>query len=124
MGGLANNRLHPPKEERSPFFPVQQFNQGSGFLLRPEMAGSLLPVAGAVFDERRKALGFSVAGGSSTVTVAFARSEDPGLVLPTVSFIGREREENSGALWRPHSGHKLRLKKTPPAPCLSPVGVR
>jgi hypothetical protein len=88
------------------------------------MAGPLLPVAEPVFDERRKALGFSVAVGPRAVTVTFARSEDPGLVLLTVPFIGRERGENRGALWRPHSGHKLGLKKTPPAPGLSPVGVR
>ena len=84
------------------------------------MAGSLPPVAGAVFDERRKALGFSVAVGSRAVTVAFARSEDPGLVLPTVPFIGRERGENSGALWRPHSGHKFGPEGRPPSPRSSP----
>jgi hypothetical protein len=123
VGGLANSRLHPPKEERSPFFPVQRSNHGPEFLLRPEMAGPLLPVAGPVFDERRKALGFSVAVGSRAVTVAFARSEDPGLVLLTIPFIGRERGENSGALWRPHSGHKLRLKKTLPAPGLASAAL-
>ncbi len=122
MGGLANSHLRPPKEERSPFFPVKRSNQGPEFLLRPEMAGSLLPVAVAVFDERRKALGFSVAGGSSADTVAFARSEGTKLVLLTAPFIGRESGENSGAVWRPHSGHKLKLKKTPPAPGLSPGG--
>ena len=125
MGGLANSRFHPPKEERSPFFPVQQFNQGPGFLLRPEMAGPLLPVAGPVFDERRKVLGFSGAVGSRAVTVAFARSEDPGLVLLTIPFIGRERGENSGALWRPHSGHKFEPRRAAPlSSVLSPFGAR
>jgi hypothetical protein len=95
-GGLANSRLlYPPKEERSPFFPIQRFNQGPVFLLRPEMAGSLLPVAGSVFDERRKALGFSVAVGSSAVTVAFARSEGPGLVLLTVHSLDENVERTA-----------------------------
>ena len=87
------------------------------------MAGSLPPVAGAVFDERRKVLGFSGAVGSRAVTVAFARSEDPGLVLLTVPFIGRERGENSGALWRPHSGHKFEPGRADPfSSVLSPNG--
>jgi hypothetical protein len=77
-------------------------------------------VAGSVFDERGKSLGFSVAGGSSADTVAPRQVKGPGLVLLTVPFIGRERGENSGAVWRPHSGHKLKLKKTPPAPGLPP----
>ena len=96
-----------------PILPRPAIQPRSRLPLRPEMAGPLLPVAGPVFDERRKALGFSVAVGSRAVTVAFARSEDPGLILLTVPFIGREREENRGAVWRTYSGHKLRQKNAP-----------
>jgi hypothetical protein len=120
VGGLANSRLHPPKEERSPFFPRPAIQPRSELPPPARNGWGSSFVAGSVFDERRKALGFSVAVGSSADTVAFARSEGPGLVLLTVPFIGRERGENSGALWRPHSGHKLKLKKTPPAPGLPP----
>jgi hypothetical protein len=101
----------PAIQPRSELPPPARNGWGSSF------------VAGSVFDERRKALGFSVAVGSSADTVAFARSEGPGLVLLTVPFIGRERGENSGAVWRPHSGHKLKLKKTPPAPGLATAAL-
>ena len=87
------------------------------------MVGVFLFVSGSDFNERRRrALVLLVAVGSSADTVAFASSEGPGLALLTVPFIGRGRGENSGTVWHAYSGHKLELKKMPPAPGLSPGG--
>ena len=125
MGRPGEQSSLSTKRGAVPILPIQRLNRSFVVFLRPEMAGSLLPVAVAVFDERRKVLGFSGAVGSRAVTVEFARSEDQGLVLLTVPFIGRERGENSGALWRPHSGHKFEPRRAAPlSSVLSPFGAR
>lgn len=123
-GGAANNRLYIHRKRSSPHFaPSGDPTKVPVFLRLPEIAGVLLFVAGSDFDERRRrALFFLVAVGSSADTAAFARSEGTGLVLLTIPFIGRKRGENSGTVWHAYSGHKLKLKKTPPAPGLSPGG--
>jgi hypothetical protein len=119
----VNSRLHPPKEERSPILSRPAIQPRSELPPPARNCWGSSFVAGSVFDERGKSLGFSVAGGSSADTVAPRQVKGPGLVLLTVPFIGRERGENSGAVWRPHSGHKLRLKKTPPAPGLATAAL-
>jgi hypothetical protein len=86
------------------------------------MAGSFFLWRGLFSMSAWKVLGFSGAsvrrGHRGVRQVRRARS----CPICTVPFIGRERGENSGALWHAHSGHKLKLKKTPPAPGLSPGG--